>query len=187
MAAKMIILQGGEDVKQRTNEALFRNVRRLSNTGKILVIPWSSDSSEKETAYSKIFHDYFSHCGFEEVLFLTKTDTENEIQRKFSETDTIYLPGGDTGILYREIKQRVLQDRLFEYSGVIIGNSAGAIVLSKGGWGDEKFYPGFGLVDFYVSVHYKLAMGQIAQTNNTINVNIPENMWVAVTIGKYQN
>ena len=184
MATQIIILQGGEDVKQRTNESLFRNVRGLSNTGKILVIPWTSDSSEKETAYSKVFHDYFSHCGFEEILFLAKTDPEKEIQRKFSEVDTIYLPGGNTGILYREIKQRALEDRLFEFSGVIIGNSAGAIVLSKGGWGDGKFYPGFGLVDFYVSVHYKLGVGQVAETDTTIDVNIPENMWVAVTSEK---
>ena len=181
MSAQIIILQGGEDVKRRTNESLFRNVRELSNTGKILVIPWTSDSIEKETDYSKVFEDYFSHCGFDRVSFLAKSDPENEIQRKFSEVDTIYLPGGDTGILYREIKQRALKDRLFEFSGVIIGNSAGAIVLSKGGWGDGKFYPGFGLVDFYVSVHYKLSINQVADVDTTITVNIPENMWVAIT------
>lgn len=63
-----------------------------------------------------VFHDYFSHCGFEEVLFPAKTDHENEIQRKFSEVDTIYLPAGDTEVLYRELKQRVLQNRLLEFS-----------------------------------------------------------------------
>jgi len=128
-----------------------------------------------------MLRDYFSHCGFEEILFLAKTDPENEIQRKFSEVDTIYLPGGDTEILYRELKQRSLQDMLLEFPGVIIGNSAGAILLSKGGWGDGKFYTGFGLVDFYVSVHYKLDAGHVAKTKDAINVNIPENMWIAVT------
>jgi peptidase E len=181
MSTRIIILQGGEDVKRRTNESLFRRVRALSNAGKILVIPWTSDSVEKETYYSKVFEDYFSHCGFEEVLFLSKSDPENEIKRKFSEVDTIYLPGGDTGILYREIKQRALNSMLSEFSGVIIGNSAGAIVLSRGGWGDEKFYPGFGLVDFYVSVHYKLRAGQVADGGTSLTINIPENMWVAVT------
>ena len=97
-------MQGGEEVKERTNDSLFRKVRGVSSTGKILDIPWTSDSLQKETAYSKVFHDYFSHCGFGEVLFLAKTDPENEIQRKFSEVDIIYLPGGETGILYREIK-----------------------------------------------------------------------------------
>ncbi|HLH86768.1 MAG TPA: Type 1 glutamine amidotransferase-like domain-containing protein [Thermoplasmataceae archaeon] len=106
---------------------MFKGVRKLSSSGKILIIPWTSDSHEKEVEYSKVLHDYFSHCGFEEVLFLDKTDPENEIQRKFSEVDTIYLPGGDTEVLYRELKQRTLQDRLFEFPGVIIGNSAGAM------------------------------------------------------------
>ncbi len=181
MTTQIIIMQGGEDVKRRTNETLFKEVRKLSSSGKILVIPWTSDSLEKEAEYSRMLRDYFSHCGFEKVLFLAKTDPENEIQRKFSEVDTIYLPGGDTEVLYRELKQRALQDRLLEFSGVIIGNSAGAIVLSKGGWGDGKFHAGFGLVDFYVSVHYKLNVGHIVETKDAINVNIPENMWVAVT------
>lgn len=141
MTTQIIILQGGEDVKRRTNETLFKDVRKLSSSGKILVIPWTSDSLEKETEYSRMFHDYFSHCGFKEVLFLAKTDPENEIQRKLSEVDTIYLPGGDTEILYREMKQRVLQDRLFEFQGIIIGNSAGAIVLSKGGGATENSTP----------------------------------------------
>ena len=181
MTTKIIILQGGEDVKRKTNETLFKGVRKLSSSGKILVIPWTSDSPVKEAEYSKVFSDYFSYCGFKEVLFLAKTDPENDIQRKFSEVDVVYLPGGDTEVLYRELKQRALQYRLLEFSGVIIGNSAGAIVLAKGGWGDGKFHTGFGLVDFYVSVHYKLNAGHVAETKDAINVNIPENMWVMVT------
>lgn len=180
MATQIIILQGGENVKERTNESLFRNVRGLFNKGKILVIPWTSDSPEKETAYSRVFQDYFSGCGFEEVLFLAKADPESEIQWKFSEANTIYLPGGDADILYREMKQKALQDRLFDFQRVIIGNSAGAIVLSKGGRGTGKFYPGFGLVDFYVTVHYKLNKDHVAEAKDTVNVNIPEDMWVAV-------
>lgn len=112
MASQIIILQGGEDVKRRTNESLFRSVRRLSKTGKVLVISWTSESSEKEDSYSKVFREYFSDCGFSDVLFLDKADPESEIQRKFSEVDTIYLPGGDTGILYRELKQRALQEAI---------------------------------------------------------------------------
>ncbi|MGB9748213.1 MAG: Type 1 glutamine amidotransferase-like domain-containing protein [Bacteroidales bacterium] len=110
-------MQGGEDVKRRTNETLFKEVRKSSSSGKILVIPWTSESLEKEAEYSGILRDYFSHCGFEKVLFLAQTDSENEIQRKFSEVDTIYLPGGDAEVLYRELKQRALQNRLLEFSG----------------------------------------------------------------------
>ncbi|MDG6927952.1 MAG: Type 1 glutamine amidotransferase-like domain-containing protein [Nitrososphaerota archaeon] len=179
MAPKIIILQGGEDVNQRTNEAMFRDVRKLSMTGKILIIPWTTDSPDKEAAYSKIYHDYFSQCGFEEVLFLARKEPEREIRRKFSVVDTVYIPGGDTDILYREIERRALQEMLSGFSGVIIGNSAGAIVLSKGGWGDGKYHHGFGLVDLHVSVHYKPGSGNADNTD--MCVNIPENMWIAVT------
>ena len=181
MISQIIILQGDEDAKQRTNETQFKDVRKLLSSGKILVIPWASDSLEKEAEYSRVFRDYFSLCGFEEVLFLLKTDAESEIQRKFSEVDAIYLPGGNTKVLYRELKSRSLQNRLFKFSGTIIGNSAGAIVLTKGGRGDRKFYTGFGLVNFYISVHYKLESGPVAKGGNTPVINIPENMWVAAS------
>ncbi len=64
---------------------------------------------------------------------------------------------------------------------MIIGNSAGAIIPAKRGWGDGKFYTGFGLVDFYVSTLYKLNTGHVAETKDAINVNVPENMLVTVT------
>ena len=48
MNTQLIILQGGEDVTKRTNEILFKNVANLSVTKKILVIPWTSKTLEKE-------------------------------------------------------------------------------------------------------------------------------------------
>ena len=61
-----------------------------------------------------------------------------------------------------------------------MGNSAGAIVLSRGAKEGETFYPGFGLVDFFISVHYSLHEEPISGTDEKIIVNIPENMWIAV-------
>ncbi|MHB1709294.1 MAG: Type 1 glutamine amidotransferase-like domain-containing protein [Thermoplasmataceae archaeon] len=183
MNGQLIILQGGEDVRKRTNETLFKNVVNLSVTKKILVIPWTSKTVEKEIEYRTIFNNYFTDSGFQDVLFLETDDNELEITRKITSVDVIYLPGGDPDILYREIEIRSLQNRLRDFQGILIGNSAGAIVLSKGGRGQNegKLFPGFGFAKFFIIVHFNLF--QESATGKLIGpvINIPEDGWVATS------
>lgn len=181
MNHQLIILQGGEDVEKRTNEALIRKVGELSATRKILVIPWTTESMEKETKYRTIFCDYFSDNGFRDVLFLEKEDTEIEVSHKFDSVDVVYLPGGDTDVLYRELELRSLQDRLRDFSGIIIGNSAGAIVLSKGSHHEKGFSPGFGLVKFFITVHFKIEKECVSRHFMNPSINIPEGGWLAIS------
>jgi peptidase E len=92
----------------------------------------------------------------------------------------IYLPGGDTSILKREIESRSVQFNLRKHKGIIVGNSAGAIVLSKGGYGDSKFYEGFGIVDIIVSVHSKLEIIDSLEGRTQPIIGIPEGNWISV-------
>ena len=181
MNAQLIILKGGEDVKKRTNESLFKNVTNLSATKKILVIPWTSDSVEKEMEYRTIFSNYFTDSGFSETKFMESEDTKTEIYEKLSSVDVVYLPGGDPEVLYRELKSRLLQDSLRNFMGILIGNSAGAIVLSKGAQHEGRFYPGFGLVDFFITVHFKLEEESHSGSKQNSTINIPEDMWVTIS------
>ena len=176
MNTQLIILQGGEDVAKRTNEILFKNVANLSVTKKILVIPWTSNTMEME--YRTIFNNYFTHSGFQGVLFLETDDSNSEITRKITSVDVIYLPGGDPDILYREIKKRSLQNRLHDFKGILIGNSAGAIVLSKGSVDlhGGKFFSGFGLAKFFITVHFNLHRESTTEKFEGPVINIPEDM-----------
>lgn len=153
MVSSNIILQGGENIRMRTNGPLIRNLADLSHSKNVLVVPWTSDNDEKTSEYRKVIGDYFSDCGFREVIFLEKDDSASKTEDKFSSVDVVYLSGGDTEILYRELRLRKLQDRLRSFAGFILGNSAGAIILSRGAYHDGKFYPGFGLVNFFIRVH----------------------------------
>ena len=188
MSPQIIILQGGEDVKNRTNESLIRKVNELSRTKRIMVIPWTSDSVEKDAEYSSILRRYFSDNGFQEVLFLKKEDSTTAVSEKFAQVDVVYLPGGDPAVLYEELKKRSLQERLRVFRGIIVGNSAGAIVLSRGAVAiaGDRFYPGFGIVDFFVSVHYTLEAIRTPGADESKTVNIPEGMWIVIT-GKSEN
>lgn len=186
--ARLIILQGGEEVEKRTNKSLIRKVGHLSATKRILVIPWTTESVERELKFRTILRDYFSDSGFRDVLFLEKMDTKEETSMKLSAVDVVYLPGGDPDLLYRELKSRSLQDGLREFRGIIMANSAGAIVLSKGmqgvkGFRDGTSHPGLGLVDFFVAVHYKPEEFSYGHDQGPV-VNIPENEWVTIVHGR---
>lgn len=180
MTSQHIILQGGEDVRKRTNESLIRKIGELSSTKRILVIPWATDSAEAETRYKATLNDYFRDAGFREVHFLERESTKAELDVAFSGPDVLYLPGGDAAILFRELESRSIQNRLKRFRGTLLGNSAGAIVLSKGMQDGREFYPGFGLADFYVRVHFKLGEERPNGRRWVPSIGIPEGMWVTV-------
>ncbi|MGC8646313.1 MAG: Type 1 glutamine amidotransferase-like domain-containing protein [Thermoplasmata archaeon] len=178
MKSQIIVLQGGEDVRKRTDKELMKTVFNLSGKKNILVIPWTSESDSKEFEYRKILKAYFSDIGFNEVTFLEKFEGEYDINNKISSVDVIYLPGGDPEILYREMKIRSIDSKLKNFKGIIIGNSAGAIILSRGSIIEKRFFQGFGLVNFYVFVHFNLY--DIHNFNLEPGICIPENSWICV-------
>lgn len=181
MTTQILVLQGGEDVNERKNSSLMESTADTSRLKKVLVIPWTGNNDEKEAKYRSIFQKYFIDSGFREVLFLEKEDTERVTDKKLDSVDTIYLPGGKTDILYEELNKRSLQKRLQAFNGVLVGNSAGAIVLSRGATTKGRFYPGFGLIDLFISVHYKLGEPSVPGVDVRSTVNIPENMWITLT------
>ena len=49
-------------------------------------------------------------------------------------------------------------NRIYNFKGILIGNSAGAIVLSNGSVDphEGKIFSGFGLAKFFITVHFNL-------------------------------
>lgn len=177
---RLIFLQGGEDVKKRANNSMFEEVVKLSRAKSILVIPWTGDDREKESDYRAIFDEYFHDVGFREITFLQRNDEDTEIETKFSRADVLYLPGGDPEILKREIERRSLQKRIKEFDGIIVGNSAGAIVLSRRGCGSKDCYDGFGIVDISVAVHATTQSIEEAKGVDGAIIGIPEGTWIVI-------
>ncbi|MBU1091357.1 Type 1 glutamine amidotransferase-like domain-containing protein, partial [Patescibacteria group bacterium] len=89
------------------------------------------------------------------------SDSIKIIKNKIEKSDLIYLPGGDNEILMQKLKK--VANLIKNYDKVIIGNSAGALVLSKKYVHIEKqnsniklsMLQGLSLIDFSISVHYK--------------------------------
>lgn len=179
MSPKLTILQGGEDVKKRSCHKMFEDLVSKNGVRRMLIIPWTTASEEKEKEYRDVLYHYFKDVGFSEIRFLERDDTEMMIEEKFANSDVLYLPGGDPSILLKEVNTRLIGGRIATFKGIIIGNSAGAIVLSSGGFADGIFYDGMGLLNVKVEVHSKLDSVPTNASKDTI-VGIPEDGWILV-------
>ena len=145
-----------EDVKIRECFEIKRKLLETAKGKSALIIPWSTSDPKKEARYRKIIGEYFKDLGIRSILFLNREDTFAQMEEKFNTVDVIYLPGGDTFLLYREIRDRSADEFIEDFNGLIIGNSAGALILSKCFLSpeDRKVHKGLGLVNFCLAVHY---------------------------------
>jgi len=163
--AKLYLL-GGEDVEKRESPEI--NKLAFKDAGKspqILIFPWTGPTVSKSDKFRKITKDYLLDLGARSVDFAEVTDSLATIKSKILSTDLIYLPGGDTEILLKRLKR--YSKIIGEYNGIIVGNSAGAMVLCKNSWGGKNL-KGFNLVNINIMVHYGSKKFKFMNKENTL-------------------
>ena len=125
----------------------------------VLVLNMSSDNRDKNMAKREFFRGYFGRMGANDVNFVDKGTPGGKIDDEFDRAGLVYIPGGDTRVLIRNLKERALDRKLENFDGVILGNSAGAYALCpdylRVGHGVTEIIPSLGLVNFWVKAHYK--------------------------------
>jgi peptidase E len=160
--AKLYFL-GGEDLTKRDSKEI--NKRAFINAGgapiALVFMGWTSKSPDKSEKYRRMTSEYFDKLGASEIVSAELTDSTEVIAAKMDRSDLIYLPGGNTEILVERLKKTKVDVLLRRYVKTIIGNSAGALALCRdcvivrgNGSLATLVFPGVGLVDFSVSVHY---------------------------------
>lgn len=155
-----IILCGGGNIVEHELESIDKEVINSSKNKKILVLDLTTNDPNKIIKYKKFLQNYFLELGAKKIEFISDYK-DNKIENKFNEFGIIYLPGGNPVILLENINKRNLSGDIKNFNGVILGNSAGALVLSKTLiiTKDEDFpetisKEGLGIVPFSVEVHY---------------------------------
>jgi len=158
--AKLYFL-GGENVNRRdareVNEAAFADA---CTEPSILVFPWARPSFDTRYQRRRTVTNYFRSLGAASVEFCDYLETQEEIRDKIARSNVIYLTGGQVTTLVTRLKTTSVDSLLRDYSGVIVGRSAGALVLGKLCFvrnrysGAVRVVFGLGLVDFSVKVHY---------------------------------
>jgi peptidase E len=162
MPTSRVYLLGGEDILKRTMKDTDKQA--ISEAGEnpvVLVFPWTSESEKKK--YRKVEVDYFKDLGARKVIFGELTDSLQRLREKINTSNMVYLPGGDTDLLFNRLRNSGVSLLLKKYMGVLVGNSAGSLVLCKryviikgqDASPVTKVFEGIGVVDFAVAVHYK--------------------------------
>lgn len=105
------------------------------------------------------------------------TDTKESAEEKIKQADIIYFTGGSPDQMAERIKEFDLTDVFKEYSGIVMGYSAGAVIqlseyhLSPDSYYSEfNYYEGIGyLSDFYLEVHYENTEVQNTAINRVLD------------------
>ena len=180
ISCKSIYFLGGEDVEERDCIVINREVFSEVDEPRIVVIPWTTRNLEKERRYREIIYKYFLDLGAESVVFLEKYDSHRDVKDKVEGANILYLPGGDPRVLYEEMSRRdYLKQMVKEFKGIIVGNSAGAMVLGREALLIENSRPeiikGLRLVEFCIHPHFIIDMEKyiLAFSRNKVVFAIP--------------
>ena len=152
---------GGENVFKRdakeVNEKAFHDA---GVTPAVLVFTWARPSFDVAYQRRKRVSEYFRSLGACTVDFAEYSDSIEEIKAKAKSYHLIYLTGGQVSTLLFRLRNKQVADWLREYKGVLVGRSAGALVLGKkcvvtNRYSSRiKLINGLRFVDFSIKAHY---------------------------------
>jgi peptidase E len=157
-----LYLLGGENVNTRSarevNERAFQNAKTPLV---VVVFAWARASFDRDHKKRANLVDYFISLGARSVEFIEYSDHKEIIAQKIASSSLIYLTGGLVTALVERLKRMGIDDLLRNYAGVVVGRSAGALVLSKKCIITNrhskiiKVIDGLGLTDFTLKAHYR--------------------------------
>ena len=126
---------------------------------------WNTLYSKENGQHYKGIIDSLADYGVSEdnITFINYfADTKETAGQKVIDSDIIYFPGGLPDRMMERIKEFELYDVLARYDGIVMGNSAGALIqLSEYHLSPDRDYPKFKyyeglpyLDSLYLEVHY---------------------------------
>lgn len=160
------VLIGGQNSNIITS--IDHKIIELSNKKNPNLLYIGFGSKYAEADYKKIKKKYeILECNTRQ-LKIKNLSNKGLLKEKLKDVDIIYIGGGDTILLKEIMNQYHLKDLLKEKiknGCVLVGVSAGAIILSKEGYSDsyiirkEKdhydFVEGYNFINIIISPHYE--------------------------------
>lgn len=148
-----------------TNGIVDQIKQLIGGNNAILYIASSPDDSEKVDNYASLIFEGLKASGitFSEYLILdnrTKDNASEYVKR----SNVIFLSGGDTYIENEFFKQIHLKELLYDFDGIIIGQSAGSINMAEltynspeeGEESEPIYFEGLGLSNINIEPHFVL-------------------------------
>lgn len=137
----------------------------LPKNGTFLFVASTPSIQEKVDSFSSLLFEGLKLSGFNFTKYLILDDRTKNLAKDFvRESDIIFLSGGDTYIENEFFKEIHLASLLDDYSGVIMGQSAGSINMAvhaynspeDGDHSEPIYFDGLGLSNINVEPHFEL-------------------------------
>lgn len=135
----------------------------LKGNNAILFIASTPDNKEKTDSYSKLLFEGLKMSGivFNEYFVLNSSTIDN-VDEYIKKANMIYLSGGDTYIQNEFFKKLNLREKIKDFNGLVLGQSAGAINMAEDAFNSPEemedsepvFFKGLGLTNINVDPHF---------------------------------
>lgn len=185
---KLVLIGGGDVGRGNTSyetDIIDKEIVKLTNKANpnfLFIGLASSFSDSYYDTMKKIYKDLGCTCAY-----LKKKNILNNrdiVEKKISDADIIYFSGGDTIKLVNDLKEYDLVSLLkkaYDNGTILVGMSAGAIMLSKEGYSDSlklrnetdkyTFVEGLNFIDIVICPHYNDLSKKSELKSDLINTN----------------
>jgi dipeptidase E len=143
---RTIVAIGGGEIRTRGTVAIDREIIRLSHkkNPRLLFIPTASSDSERYWKHVQEYFGKFLKCRTDVLFLIREQPSKEQIRRKISMADIIYVGGGNTLMMMRLWRHLGVDNLLvsaYENGTVLSGISAGSICWFDSGHSDSmSFY-----------------------------------------------
>lgn len=157
---KLYLLGGENTARQNAKEVNCAAFADAGGSPSVLIFPWARASFDYTYLSRRRLRRYFKRMGARYVHFVDYSESIDEIAAEMAQSELVYLTGGQRVILMSRLKAKGVDGLLLRYNGVIVGRSAGALVLAKQGVVTNRYThmtklsSGLGLVNLCLKVHY---------------------------------
>lgn len=158
---KLYFLGGENTVRRDAKEINASAFQEAGGTPRVLILSWARPSFDSSYTRRRRLENYFRCLGASEISWANISDDFSELEKIASGFDIIYLTGGQVSVLLNRLRVTGADELLHIFKGVIIGRSAGALVLGRKCFvmnkynRRQKIVNGLGMVNFSVKVHYR--------------------------------
>ncbi|OIK08647.1 Type 1 glutamine amidotransferase-like domain-containing protein [Bacillus sp. MUM 13] len=162
-----ICLIGGGNPSAGELDDVMDAVSRYTDAGnKVLIIPFATEESKRDRWVQSAMK-LFSDIGLGQISLLDESLTSIEMQQEIETSEVLYFTGGRPELLMNRLIEKNLLQTIQEFSGMMIGVSAGALIFCKDclitkddDYPETHFIKGLGLLDFSLEVHYDSSLDE---------------------------
>jgi peptidase E len=121
-----LVLVGGGDIRKEETKQIDSFIINQVRDPVVLFIAIAAGDHE---GYISSFQQYYASLGCKVIVSKFSEENKEKICNKISQANIIYFSGGDPKKLMDAIIEKNIREDLIGFEGVIVGYSAGAMVL----------------------------------------------------------